>query len=285
VYEGFAPLAERKGLGAALELADDLPARVAVDPVRLRQIVLNLLNNALKFTARGRIVLRAARRDGSVVIEVEDTGPGMTPDECARLFQRFSQTSFGAGLGGSGLGLSIVHQLAQLMGGDVQLRSTPGVGSVFAVRLPLPEIAVPVPRDAAPAAVAAASSEAPWRTVLLVEDDAATREVIATWLRGDGLTVRTADQGMLALHHADAAIDVVVSDLDLPGINGRQLLPLLRQRVGRRVPAVAITARSEANTEAEARAAGFDAFLRKPLDAATLRASLRELAAQRNPAA
>jgi signal transduction histidine kinase/streptogramin lyase/ActR/RegA family two-component response regulator len=285
VYEGFAPLAERKGLGCALELADALPARVAVDPVRLRQIVLNLLNNALKFTARGRIVLRASYRDGRVEIEVEDTGPGMSAEECARLFQRFSQTSFGAGLGGSGLGLSIVHQLAQLMGGDVQLRSTPGVGSVFAVRLPLAAIASPAAPDAAPAAVAAAPSEASWRTVLLVEDDAATREVIATWLRGDGLTVRTADQGMLALHHADAAVDVVVSDLDLPGINGRQLLPLLRQRVGRRVPAVAITARSEANTEAEARAAGFDAFLRKPLDAATLRAALRELVAQRNPAA
>ena len=285
VFDGFAPLAQRKGLDGELVLDNALPAMVEVDPVRLRQIVLNLLNNALKFTARGRIVLRARRDGDDVCIEVEDTGPGMTPDECARLFQRFSQTSFGAGLGGSGLGLSIVHQLAQLMGGDVQLRSEPGVGSVFAVHLPLMAIASPESGIVASRPVAAASAEAPLRTVLLVEDDAVTREVIATWLRAEGLDVRTADQGMLALHHADAAVDAVISDLDLPGMNGLQLLPLLRQRIGRRVPALAISARSEANTEADTRAAGFDLFLRKPLDAAGLHAALRELAAQRNPAA
>ncbi|HWT15753.1 MAG TPA: ATP-binding protein [Patescibacteria group bacterium] len=283
VFDGFAPLARRKGLACELDLAADLPAVVEVDPVRLRQIVLNLANNALKFTARGRIELRARREDGAVRIEVADTGPGMTPDECARLFQRFSQTSFGAGLGGSGLGLSIVHQLAQLMGGDVRLRSEPGVGSVFSVRLPLPEVVLP---DAAGIAPASRTADAAAGIVLLVEDDAATREVIATWLRATGVAVREADQAMHALHHAEAGIAVIVSDLDLPGMNGLQLLPLLRQRIGRRVPALAITARSEANTEAEARAAGFDGFLRKPLDAAGLHEALAALSsAQRNPAA
>jgi signal transduction histidine kinase/ligand-binding sensor domain-containing protein/CheY-like chemotaxis protein len=283
VFDGFVPLAQRKGLDCVLALADDMPARVEVDPVRVRQVVLNLLNNALKFTASGRIVLRASSGGESLAIEVEDTGPGMTAEECARLFQRFAQTSFGAGLGGSGLGLSIVHQITQIMGGDVRLRSTPGVGSVFTVRLPLVPVAAGE-RVAAMVPVARAAN-GDLRVALLVEDDAATREVIATWLRRDGIDVRVADQAMLALHHADGAIDLIVSDLDLPGMGGLKLLPLLRQRVGRVVPALAITARSEANTEAEARAAGFDAFLRKPLDAATLRASLRDLAAQRNPAA
>ncbi len=285
VFDGFAPLARRKDLACELDLADDLPAVVEVDPVRLRQIVLNLANNALKFTARGRIVLRARRDGDDVFIEVEDTGPGMTPDECARLFQRFSQTSFGAGLGGSGLGLSIVHQLAQLMGGDVQLRSDPGIGSVFVVRLPLPEIASPATAMAALPMNDAALSDVPLRTVLLIEDDATTREVVATWLRADGLAVRAADQGLFALHQADAQVDAIVSDLDLPGLGGLQLLSLLRQRIGRRVPALAISARSEANTEADARAAGFDAFLRKPLDGASVRAALQALSAQRNPAA
>ena len=124
------------------------------------------------------------------------------------------------------------------------------------------------------------------RCILLVEDDAVTREVIATWLRTEAATVRVADQAMHALHHADAAVDLIVSDLDLPGMGGLQLLPLLRNRIGRHVPALAISARSEANTEAEARAAGFDGFLRKPLDAAGLRAALAALLqAQRNPAA
>lgn len=285
VLDTVAPLAQRKGLACALEIAGDVPACVRVDATRLRQIVLNLAHNALKFTAAGCITLRVQRDDTHIRIEVEDTGPGMTADEAARLFQRFSQTQFGAGLGGSGLGLSIVHQLAQLMDGDVQLRSQPGVGSVFTVRLPLPEVAMPESSaEVAPTRVSA-GMDAPLCVVLVVEDDAATREVIVTWLQSDGRTVRAADQGMLALHHADAAIDVIVSDLDLPGMNGLQLLPLLRQRIGRRVPALAVTARSEANTEAEARAAGFDAFLRKPLDAAALRAALRDLPAQRNPTA
>ncbi|MBL0027687.1 MAG: response regulator transcription factor [Rhodanobacteraceae bacterium] len=139
-------------------------------------------------------------------------------------------------------------------------------------------VGVPVPERAA---VDNAS-----RCILLVEDDAVTREVIATWLRTEAATVRVADQAMHALHHADAAVDLIVSDLDLPGMGGLQLLPLLRNRIGRHVPALAISARSEANTEAEARAAGFDGFLRKPLDAAGLRAALAALLqAQRNPAA
>ena len=97
--------------------------------------------------------------------------------------------------------------------------------------------------------------------------------------------MRAADQGLFALHQADAQVDAIVSDLDLPGLGGLQLLSLLRQRIGRRVPALAISARSEANTEADARAAGFDAFLRKPLDGASVRAALQALSAQRNPAA
>ena len=232
---------------------------------------------------------RCARRaDARICIEVEDTGPGMNEAECARLFQRFSQTSFGAGLGGSGLGLSIVHQLAQLMDGEVGLRSTPAVGSVFSVYLPMPEVAMADRVPAATTVVAPDRVDAAiaQRCILLIEDDAATREVIATWLQAAGASVRAADQAMLALHHADAAVDLIVSDLDLPGMGGLQLLPLLRKRIGRQVPALAISARSESTTEAEARAAGFDQFLRKPLDAAELRLVLdRLLSAQRNPAA
>lgn len=288
VFDAIAPLAQRKGLTCALDIADDVPVGVRVDATRLRQIVLNLAHNALKFTSAGRIVLRARRADARICIEVEDTGPGMNEAECARLFQRFSQTSFGAGLGGSGLGLSIVHQLAQLMDGEVSLRSTPAVGSVFSVYLPMPEVAMADRVPAATTVVAPDRVDAAiaQRCILLIEDDAATREVIATWLQAAGASVRAADQAMLALHHADAAVDLIVSDLDLPGMGGLQLLPLLRKRIGRQVPALAISARSESTTEAEARAAGFDQFLRKPLDAAELRLVLdRLLSAQRNPAA
>lgn len=280
VFSGIAPLAARKGLQATIELTEDLPGTVLVDPVRLRQIVLNLANNALKFTEKGGIALRARQEAaGQVCIEVEDSGPGMSAEESAQLFQRFSQTAFGSGFGGSGLGLAIVHQLVRSMGGTVHLRSAPGVGSVFLVRLPLSEVgASPAPVVGSIKVSKGQETRSPAsRCVLLVEDDATMREVIGTWLRDAGIEVRSADQGLLALHMADARIDAVISDIDLPGMSGLQLLPLIRQRVGRRVPALAITARSEAGTEMDARSAGFDGFLRKPFDAETLHAALQSV--------
>lgn len=287
-----APLIRARGIACTLELAPDLPRHVRVDATRLRQILLNLLNNALKFTERGEVRLGARRDDDGVVISVSDTGPGMTAAECARLFQRFEQTSLGERNGGSGLGLAIVHQLAQLMGGRVELQSTPGSGSCFTVHLPLVECADAASgdvddADAAPPPAApvstlelAADPAQPLhaRCVLLVEDDAATREVLAALLAELGAEVRAAAQAMQALHHADAAVALIVSDLDLPGMNGLQLLPLLRQRIAAPVPAIAVTARSEANTEQDARRAGFDAFLRKPITRDLLRAALLSLA-------
>lgn len=283
-----APLIRARGIDCTLEIAADVPRRVLADATRLRQILLNLVHNAFKFTQRGAIAISAQRAGDCIVLGVRDSGPGLSEDECARLFQRFAQTRLGERSGGSGLGLAIVHQLAQTMGGRVGLQSTPGVGSFFSVQLPLAPVAAAVDEPGA-AAVLAPSAAAPFaadspqplrdRVVLLVEDDATTREVVAAMLGGLGATVRGADQAMHALHHADAAVALIVSDLDLPGIGGLQLLPLLRSRCGRRVPAIAITARSEANTEADARTAGFDGFLRKPLDQTGLRAALRALAA------
>ncbi len=278
-----APLIRARGIDCTLVIAAEVPCRARFDATRLRQILLNLMNNAFKFTRQGEIAVMAQREGGDIAISVRDSGPGLSAAECARLFQRFEQTSLGARSGGSGLGLAIVHQLAQLMGGRVALESTPGVGSCFTVYLPLAASAEP-DGDVAPEAVATASAATAFaadqerplqeRIVLLVEDDATTSEVVAAMLGGLGATVRSADQAMHALHHADAAVALIVSDLDLPGIGGLQLLPLLRQRCGRRVPAIAITARSEANTEADARAAGFDFFLRKPLDIAGLRLAM-----------
>jgi signal transduction histidine kinase/ligand-binding sensor domain-containing protein/CheY-like chemotaxis protein len=289
-----APLVRAKGIACVLEIAPDVPREVLVDATRLRQILLNLMNNALKFTQRGEIRLEARRERDQLVLCVSDSGPGISAAECARLFQRFEQTRLGERSGGSGLGLAIVHQLAQLMDGRVDVQSTVGEGSRFCVHLPLAEAAAPAAArgahdDAAPPARPQAAAlrlgadrERPLATqrVLLVEDDAATREVMAALLGELGAEVRSADQPMLALHYADAGLGLIVSDLDLPAMNGLQLLPLLRQRSAPALPAIAITARSEANTEAEARAAGFDAFLRKPITREALRACVLSLGQQ-----
>lgn len=272
-----APLVRAKGMACELEIAPDLPRRFNLDATRMRQILLNLMNNALKFTEHGAIRLRAQRdqASGMVRIEVEDSGPGLSDAECARLFQRFEQTPLGQRAGGSGLGLSIVHQLATLMGGHVGVRSVVGAGSVFSVELPLAEVAAPTDLQG--------DEIAPRRDVLrplagdivlLVEDDAATREVLAALLESLGASVRSAEQAMAALHHADADVRWIFSDLDLPGIDGLQLLPMLRLRTGRRTPAIAVSARNAPDTEASTSDAGFDAFLQKPVTRDALRAAV-----------
>jgi signal transduction histidine kinase/CheY-like chemotaxis protein/streptogramin lyase len=284
------PLIRAKGISCELDIGPELPRQFHMDATRVRQILLNLMNNALKFTDHGAIRLRARRMriDDMVLIEVEDSGPGMTASERERLFQRFEQTSLGARVGGSGLGLAIVHQLAQLMGGRVELRSTPGVGSVFGVYLPLVAVADQeggraseqglrprsrehVAHSASGVEAADAATPLAGACVLLIEDDPATREVLETLLQQLGAEVRSAEHAMAALHHADASLHWIVSDLDLPGISGIQLLPMLRLRTGHHTPALAISARHEAETEIRIRAAGFDAFLQKPITREALR--------------
>jgi len=253
-----------KGLRFDVDIASDLPHRMIGDAVRIKQVLLNLANNALKFTERGSVSLRVRRTADGLRFSIIDTGPGIPESSQARLFQRFEQVTGPQRRAGSGLGLAICRELVAMMGGSIELESKVAFGSTFHVSLPLT-----VAQEPAAAASARGSDIASEQLdVLLVEDDAIVAAVVRGLLERAGHEVRYVGNGLAALAElAQAPCDVILLDLDLPGIDGFQIARLIRQREepGERVPIVAITARSGGDEEVRAREAGMDGFLRKPL--------------------
>ncbi|WP_266170001.1 hybrid sensor histidine kinase/response regulator [Dyella subtropica] len=256
--------ARNKGLHFQVAMADDLPARVLGDALRVQQILLNLANNALKFTEHGGVTLRAVCEGGGLRFSVIDTGPGIPEASQARLFQRFEQATGPQRRVGSGLGLAICRELVALMGGSIELESKVAYGSSFHVRLPLEVVQGEVTAVAAPARARSAEG----LQVLLVEDDVIVAAVIRGLLERQGHGVRYVGNGLAAMTElAQGGCDAVLMDLDLPGVDGFQVARLIRQREpdGERLPIIAITARSGGDEETRAREAGMDGFLRKPL--------------------
>ena len=308
----MAPLARRRGLDFRVEVAPDLPAGLRGDASRVRQILLNLLGNAIKFTECGEVRLRVsaaaaprmpsgeALRDGTrtegasagsvpaggtcfdgecfegLRFEVSDTGPGLNSEQQARLFRRFEQAEgarTAARYGGSGLGLAICQELAAAMHGTIEVDSTLGVGTCFSVWLPLPAAVVPSPSVRS---LATALLHVRPLLLLLVEDDPTVAEVIVGLLRAQGHHVTHAAQGLAALTEvATGAFDVAVLDLDLPGMDGLALARQLRAQ-GFDAPLIALTARADADAELQSMQAGFDRFIRKPVTGAMLAELLEE---------
>lgn len=261
----IAPMAEQRGLAFIRDQSRDAPRYVMADPVRLRQILLNLLGNAIKFTERGSVTLRVLPRSPyGVRWEVVDTGPGINTDQQARLFQRFEQADgarTAARYGGTGLGLAICQELSVAMGGGIKLESKPGMGTRFIVELPLTAVQAPLVTEA----TRAPARHADDLSILLVEDDATVAEVLASLLRARGHRVTHAIHGLAALGEiATHSYDIALLDLDLPGLDGLALARHLRVG-GFNAPLLAITARADAEAESQAREAGFDGFLRKPV--------------------
>jgi CheY-like chemotaxis protein len=282
------PRARERGVEFGCELLPGAPAVVRVDPGRLRQVLLNLLGNALKFTEAGHVRVRAGPgpvRPGrlGLAIEVEDTGVGIPPTALARLFSSFAQADAATPrlFGGSGLGLMIAQRLARAMGGSISVASRPGRGTMFRVALALAPPSLPSAGLRSVAACLAGGS-------LLVADPVArTREAMVGIATGWGLTVRSARNGRQALallaEAADrgAPFDMVLVDRGLSEPSTEQIAAAVasepRLRHARLVLTVASGMRGDAMA---ARAAGFAAYLRKPVDAGTLLECLRALRAQ-----
>jgi signal transduction histidine kinase/ActR/RegA family two-component response regulator len=261
------PMAVRKGLLFECHSDAGLPSGLRGDVNRVQQILLNLLANAFKFTEHGSVTLLtrlpADHPPGSgICFQVSDTGPGIAEEQCERLFQRFEQAEgarTAARYGGSGLGLAICRELALAMGGRIEVNSQLGRGTDFLVELPLPWSSLPLPV----AALSAKRRRA--LRLLLVEDDPTVAEVVLGLLGMRGHQVTHAAHGLAALAEVSSArFDAVLCDLDLPGLDGLQLIQQLRA-LSYQYPFIAVTARSDAEAEPQALAAGFDAFLRKPL--------------------
>jgi signal transduction histidine kinase/ActR/RegA family two-component response regulator len=291
-FEIVRPSASRKGI----LLSEDYDTDVVVigDEHRLRQIVWNLLANAIKFTAPGgRVTGRTRRRASAVTIEIGDTGCGIAAEFLPRVFERFQQadTSTTRANGGLGLGLSIVRDLVELHGGSVSVASEGvGRGATFSVTLPLPAVVVglgPVVRTKPPEAERAAPVSLEGLRVLVVDDETDAREVVAASLEAWGAAVVTAESAGRALEIASSeTFDVVVSDVGMPDEDGYALAKRLRTcPLTSRVRSIALTSYARTSDAERALASGFDFHVTKPVDPEDLRDIVAHAAAARKATA
>lgn len=267
--------AKEKGLSLSSSLDADVPVCVRGDTIRVRQILQNLVNNAVKFTECGGVSLHVGCEGASLAMTVTDTGPGMSPELCARVFSRFEQGGSPQRSQGSGLGLAICYELCTLMGGNIRVRSEPGRGTAFVVNLPLP----PCRCGESGTRVALLASATPGKRLLLVEDDAVVSDVIAGLLRERGHTVTAVGDGLTAMMELSrGSFDAILLDLDLPVVDGFQVARMVRrmETVGD-IPIVAVTARSAGDEVTAIREAGMDALLRKPMTGDDLDATLENV--------
>ena len=275
--------AARKGLGYSVMVDPALPALVRGDPGRVRQILTNLVGNAIKFTAQGAVVVRVtpgAAGDGHVRFVVTDTGPGIAPEVQARLFQPFSQadTSTTRRYGGTGLGLAICKRLVDLMGGVIGVDSAPGRGSAF-------WFAIPLPAQPAPSVAAGACERAPGTAiaaqrgshVLVAEDNPVNRKVALLLLEKLGCRVDAVGNGTDAVEAAQRVpFDLILMDCQMPELDGYGATARIRALEGahRHVPIVAMTANALAGDRERCLAAGMDDYIAKPVREVDLAALL-----------
>ena len=273
-------LAEQNKNRLVVESQENLGS-LTVDPMRLRQILLNLLSNACKFTKQGEVMLRARKVvDGRnwIEIAVADTGIGMTPEQQAKLFEEFTQadSSTARQYGGTGLGLAITRKLARMMGGDVTVTSQPGKGSVFTVRLP--GSAEPLANKSTDADGNPPSTDC----VLVIDDDATARELISDHLKAEGFSVVTAVGGLEGLKFAKELLPTAITlDVMMPDLDGWSVLAALRQDPElAEIPVIMITIVDEHRRGIALGAAG---YLTKPIDRERLHRLIRRFRASARP--
>jgi signal transduction histidine kinase/CheY-like chemotaxis protein len=270
------PQAEAKGLRFRFEKAGRIPACVHADAKRLRQVLINLLVNAVKFTERGEVVLRVEYRRELALFEVIDTGVGIAPEDRERIFLPFERGSAGrrSTEPGTGLGLTITQLLTRLMGGEISLESVPGEGSRFSVRLYLRELAAP--EAAAPLQLPVSGYLGPRRSILAVDDHPTQRQMLAGMLAPLGFSVREAASGRECLAQVhERCPDAILLDVNMDDIDGWETSRLLRERGFRAVPVIMISADLFENRPERIRAAQCQAFVGKPVIESELLDKLR----------
>lgn len=263
--------AAAKGVRFVRRFEGTIPAFVRADERRLRQILINLLGNAVKFTARGDVVFRVQYGREMARFEIIDTGPGMTADELARVFEPFTRGVSVSEAGGTGLGLTIAKMLTDLMGGELTASSTPGQGSRFSVRLFLPEVTA---ARGAPRTGPRHGYDGPRRRVLVVDNEEADRQLMVDQLQPLGFEIETVASGEAALMRwADGAAprpDAIFMDLAMPGIDGWETIRRLRAAGAAQLPLAVVSANAfDRGLDNDVGLAEAD-FLVKPVRLATL---------------
>jgi PAS domain S-box-containing protein len=274
----FETQAQAKMLTLDLLAGATVPAFVHVDPDRLRQILVNLVANAVKFTQAGGVTVALRHEADHLYLTVRDTGPGLTPDQQKKLFQRFSQvdTSSTRLHGGTGLGLAICKGLAEAMGGEITLKSRRGRGSTFELHVKAPAVDAPA---------AEVDDEAPLLCiegvrVLVVDDNAANRELAGTVLRSVGVSIDEARGGEEAVRAAlTTPYDIVLMDIRMPNMDGPAALQLIRSAAGpnQGIPILAFSADTALASPARGEYA-FDDLISKPIEPAALVVSIAKWA-------
>lgn len=273
IYNGFLPLTGKKGLKLSLQMQFSPSLTLEGDPFRIRQIVENLLSNALKFTASGEITLRAEYREETFVLSVADTGCGMNEQEQQRIFQEFTRLRSAQGQEGFGMGLSITRKLVELLRGEITVESIPGEGSTFRVAVPLHALA---------SQTAEQKTAVPERFrhrlqhILLIDDDRIQMQLTEAMLVNVLADEQCGKPDIRCCEQPEEVFslllstefDLVLTDLQMPAMNGIELLRRIRSLEhpqGRTIPVVAITARGDMS-EADFRAKGFAGMLQKPFN-------------------
>jgi signal transduction histidine kinase/CheY-like chemotaxis protein/streptogramin lyase len=288
----FRSMAAEKGLHLRCEMAPDLPAYVAGDDTRLRQVLLNLISNALKFTSSGEVVLSAGlehpgaeRRDEAsycISIEVRDTGMGIAPDQLPRLFSSFNQAdaSISRRYGGTGLGLAISKRLVELMGGTIDVESKPGEGTRFRFTVLVGHAQEPATPRTAPLATVCTSSKL---RVLVAEDNAVNQKVVLMLLKKLGVNADLAADGAQAIEAvAGNRYDLVLMDVQMPEVDGLAATREIRSRVppDRQPVIFGLTAHATTEYREICLGAGMNGYLTKPLELEKLRDLIAELSTQ-----
>lgn len=260
--------AESKGLQFNSLRDGALPSYVYGDAHHLRQILLNLLSNAVKYTEQGSVSLRLRAYGDKIEFEVADTGIGIPHEDLQNIFQAFYQTDLGAKKGeGTGLGLTISHEFVRMMGGEINVRSVPGDGSVFTVNLPLPEAEAPAVSIPPSRVIGLAADQAPVR-ILVAEDNPDNRELIRLLLSAVGFEVKTVENGQQAIECFQTwQPHFIWMDMRMPVLNGYEATKNIRSLPGgNKVKIAALTASAFREDRDAILAAGCDDLLAKPID-------------------
>ncbi|ABZ83243.1 sensor histidine kinase [Heliomicrobium modesticaldum Ice1] len=269
------PMAARKGLDFVSEFSPSVPPVLRGDPVRLRQVLLNLLNNAVKFTAKGCITLRAYVTGNEITFEVEDTGPGILEEIRGSIFKPFTRGHSGTDSmhGGAGLGLSICRRLVELMGGGISFETTAGVGSLFRFTVPLKISDTGTGLEEAKPANGGTKASYLWEnspgTVLVADDFEFNRRVLTMQLGKLGLEAETAAGGQEAVEmFSQKNYALVLMDCRMPGMDGFQAAAAIRRLEAgknRHTPIIAVTAGAAPEEKERSLAAGMDDYVKKPV--------------------